>query len=67
MHYQNTEALVNELIAANKQFDLMVYPNRSHGIFEGPGSNTRRHLYELLTSFLNEHLEPGGQRPPRTD
>jgi dipeptidyl-peptidase-4 len=65
VHYQNTEALVNELIRADKQFDLMVYPNRSHGIFEGPG--TRRHLYGLLTSFLNEHLEPGGRIPPRTD
>jgi len=49
----------------NKQFDLMVYPNRSHGIFEGQG--TRRHLYELLTSYLNEHLAPGPQSPPVTD
>jgi len=65
VHYQNTEALVNELVKNNKQFDLMVYPNRSHGIFEGPG--TRRHLYELLTSYLNEHLEPGAKRPPTTD
>ena len=65
VHYQNTEALVNELIKANKQFDLMVYPNRSHGIFEGEG--TRRHLYELLTGWLNEHLEPGGERPTTTD
>jgi len=65
VHYQNTEALVNELVKNNKQFDLMVYPNRSHGIFEGPG--TRRHLYELLTSYLNEHLEPGAKRPPMTD
>ncbi len=65
VHYQNTEALVNELVKNNKQFDLMVYPNRSHGIFEGQG--TRRHLYELLTSYLNEHLAPGPQSPPVTD
>ncbi|MFQ5530144.1 MAG: alpha/beta hydrolase family protein, partial [Gemmatimonadota bacterium] len=65
VHYQNTEALVNELVKHNKQFDLMVYPNRSHGIFEGPG--TRRHLYELLTGYLYEHLEPGARRPPTTD
>ena len=67
VHYQNTEALVNELVSNNRQFDMMVYPNRSHGIFEGPGSNTRRHLYELLTSYLNEHLEPGPRRPGTTD
>jgi dipeptidyl-peptidase-4 len=65
VHYQNTEALVNELVRHNKQFDLMVYPNRSHGIFEGQG--TRRHLYELLTSYLNENLEPGPRRPQTTD
>lgn len=56
-HYQNCEALVNELIRHNKQFSLMVYPNRSHGIYEGV--NTRRHLYRLLTSYLLEHLPPG--------
>lgn len=65
VHYQNTEALVNELVKHNKQFDLMVYPNRSHGIFEGQG--TRRHLFELLTRYLNEHLAPGARRPPTTD
>jgi len=61
VHYQNTEALVNELVKYNKQFRLMVYPNRSHGIFEGAG--TRLHLYTLLTSYLEEHLAPGPRRP----
>ena len=54
VHYQGTEALINSLIAANKQFTMMVYPNRSHGIYEGPG--TRRHLFGLLTRFLKEKL-----------
>jgi len=57
VHYQGTEALINALIAANKPFTMMAYPNRSHGIYEGPG--TTRHLYGLLTSFLNEKLPPG--------
>jgi len=61
VHYQNTEALVNELVKYNKQFRLMVYPNRSHGIFEGAG--TRLHLYTLLTSYLEEHLAPGPRQP----
>ena len=65
VHYQNTEALINELVRHTKQFDVMVYPNRSHGIFEGQG--TRRHLYELLTGYLNENLEPGPKTPPPTN
>lgn len=50
VHYQNQEMLVDELIAKNKQFTMMSYPNRSHGIYEG--RNTRRHLYTLLTNYL---------------
>ena len=61
VHYQNTEAMVNELVKHGKQFDLMVYPNRSHAIFEGEG--TRRHLYTLLTEFLHENLPAGPRRP----
>jgi dipeptidyl-peptidase-4 len=54
VHYQNFEALVNELIKHNKYFTMMSYPNRSHGIYEG--ENTTRHLYELLTRYLKENL-----------
>ncbi len=54
VHYQGTETLINELIKENKAFTMMAYPNRSHGIFEG--ENTTRHLYTLLTRYLNEHL-----------
>jgi dipeptidyl-peptidase-4 len=57
VHYQGTEALINALVAANKPFTMMAYPNRSHGINEGAG--TTRHLYELLTRYLNEKLPPG--------
>lgn len=55
VHYQSMELLVNELIKHNKQFDMMSYPNRSHGIWEG--DNTRRHLYTLMTRYLDEHLK----------
>ncbi|GGF28434.1 S9 family peptidase [Echinicola rosea] len=54
VHYQSQELLVNELIRQNKQFDMMAYPNRSHGIYEG--MNTRRHLYTLLTNYLMENV-----------
>ncbi len=59
VHYQGTEALVNALVAANKQFRLMSYPNRSHGIFEG--ENTTMHLFEMLTRYLQDHLPTGGR------
>ena len=54
VHYANTEAIVNELIAANKQFTMMAYPNRTHSIREG--RNTRLHLFTLLTRYLHDHL-----------
>ncbi|HKQ03959.1 MAG TPA: S9 family peptidase [Blastocatellia bacterium] len=57
VHYQGTEALINALVAAGKPFTMMAYPNRSHGIYEGPG--TTRHLYTLLTRYFNEKLPPG--------
>lgn len=54
VHYQMTEYLMNALIAANKPFTIMPYPNRSHDLTEGEG--TTRHLYELMTRYLQEHL-----------
>ncbi|HIA50084.1 MAG TPA: S9 family peptidase, partial [Acidobacteria bacterium] len=57
VHYQSSEALVNALIEKNKAFTMMAYPNRTHAIREG--ENTSRHLFELLTRYLEEHLPPG--------
>jgi dipeptidyl-peptidase-4 len=59
VHYQGTERLVNRLVALGKPFDLMVYPNRTHAIREGPGTTV--HLYSLLTRYLTEHLPAGGE------
>lgn len=53
-HYQGVEKLVNELIAHDKLFTVMPYPNRTHAISEGP--NTSRHLYRTMTRFLEESL-----------
>jgi dipeptidyl-peptidase-4 len=58
VHYQNFEALVNELIQHNKHFTMLSYPNRSHGIYEGQG--TRLHLYTEMTRYLNESMPAGG-------
>lgn len=62
VHYQGTEALINELISCNKPFTMMAYPNRTHGISEG--RNTTRHLFELLTRYLNQNLPAGEARVP---
>lgn len=59
VHYQNAEMLVNELVKHNKLFRFMPYPNRSHGIYEGEG--TQEHLSNLYTSFLKENCPPGGR------
>lgn len=64
-HYQNCQVLVNELIKHNKHFTMMSYPNRTHSIKEG--ENTRRHLYELLTRFLNENLPAGRESIQNSD
>jgi dipeptidyl-peptidase-4 len=54
VHYQGTEALINELVARNKPFEMMAYPNRTHAISEG--ENTTRHLFALMTRYLNEKM-----------
>ena len=53
VHVQNTMVMVDALQAAGKQFDLMIYPGRNHGIY---GGATRLHLYTLLTQFFAENL-----------
>jgi dipeptidyl-peptidase 4 len=57
VHFQATERLVNALVAANRPFSLMVYPNRTHCICEGNG--TSLHLFSLLTRYLEQNLAPG--------
>jgi dipeptidyl-peptidase-4 len=66
VHFQGFELLVNELIKQGRLFDMMAYPNRSHGISEGDG--TSLHLRRTMTRYLEEHLEAGPQPmpPPRT-
>ena len=54
VHFQHTAEMANSLIAKNKQFDTMIYPNRNHGI---GGGNAKIHLYNLMTNFLNEKLK----------
>ncbi len=59
VHYQNAEVLIDELVKNNVQFQLMSYPNRSHSISEGQGTN--EHLKTLFTNYLKLHCPPGGR------
>jgi dipeptidyl-peptidase-4 len=59
VQYDNAEALLNELIQYNKQFQFMAYPNRTHSISEGDG--TRKHLSTLYTNFLQKNCSPGSK------
>jgi dipeptidyl-peptidase-4 len=54
VHYQSLEVLIDRLIAHNKKFSMMAYPDRSHALSEK--ANTERHLYETMTEFLLERL-----------
>lgn len=56
-HFAGTEALVDELIRHNKQFNVLAYPNRSHSISEG--KNTSVHLFAALTNFLERNVPCG--------
>jgi len=53
VHMQNTMQMVNAFINAGKQFDLQLYPRKTHSI-SGPG--TRTHLYTRIQSFFHREL-----------
>jgi dipeptidyl-peptidase-4 len=55
VHFQNSELLINALVAANKPFQMMEYPNRTHCVCQG--RSTTLHLFSLITRFLDEHLK----------
>lgn len=59
VHFQNSERLLDMLIAADKHFEFLDYPNRTHAIAEG--ANTRQHLYGSLADFLQRRV-PAGPR-----
>lgn len=54
VHVQNAIDLVSALVESDKQFELMLYPNKNHGIY---GGNTQYHLYRMMTDFLLENLK----------
>jgi len=55
VHFQNTIQMTDALIKAQKQFRLMVYPDKTHGI---SGSGTRTQLFHMMEDFWNEEFHP---------
>ncbi len=53
VHVQNSMELAEELVQANKQFEMQFYPDKNHGIY---GGNTTFHLYTRMTHFIMENL-----------
>jgi dipeptidyl-peptidase 4 len=56
VHFQGFELLVNKLISLGKQFDMRVYPGRTHSISEGKGTNLD--VYTNILGYFEEHLPP---------
>jgi dipeptidyl-peptidase-4 len=53
VHAQNTTQLIDALESAGKQFDMRLYPNKTHSI---AGRQTRVNLYGLFTEWLKRNL-----------
>jgi dipeptidyl-peptidase-4 len=56
VHMQNTIQMVNNLINAGKQFRLMMYPGKTHGI---AGFPARVHLFHMIDDHFLQGLAPG--------
>jgi dipeptidyl-peptidase-4 len=54
VHFQNTIQMTDALIKAGKPFQLMLYPNKTHGI---SGSDARSHLFHLMEEFWKKELK----------
>lgn len=53
VHWQNTAHLIDALVKANKHYELLVYPNKTHSL---RGEETKLHLYTQEREFWRRHL-----------
>ncbi len=53
VHFQNAAALIDAFVAADKSFDLLVFPGERHG-YRSPLA--RRYAYKHVVDYLVEHL-----------
>ncbi len=54
VHFQNTIQMTDALIRSEKQFQLMVYPGKTHGI---GGTGARTQLFHMMEDFWNKELK----------
>jgi dipeptidyl-peptidase-4 len=53
VHIQNSIQMINALINAKKQFRLMLYPGKTHGVT----GDARIHLFHMMQDFFEENLK----------
>jgi len=53
VHLQNSMEMAAALVKNNIPFDMMIYPNKNHGI---SGGFTRYHIYNKILKFVKENL-----------
>ncbi|HKU26995.1 MAG TPA: S9 family peptidase [Candidatus Sulfotelmatobacter sp.] len=54
VHFQNSIQMINALINSDKQFRLMVYPNKTHSI---AGKDARVHLFTMIEEHFERELK----------
>ena len=54
VHFQNSIQMIDALIKAGKQFRLMIYPNKTHGI---AGKDARVHLFTMIEDHFERELK----------
>lgn len=54
VHFQNASSLIDAFVAADKPFDLLVFPGERHG-YRSPVA--RRYAYERVVDYLATHLQ----------
>jgi dipeptidyl-peptidase 4 len=54
VHFQNSVQMINSFINSGKQFRLMIYPNKTHGI---AGAAARTHLFRMMQEYWEKELK----------
>ncbi|MCU1258385.1 MAG: peptidase dipeptidylpeptidase domain protein, partial [Bryobacterales bacterium] len=53
VHFQNSLQMADALEKADRRFEMLVYPQKAHGV-TGP---VTKHLRESITAFFEENLK----------
>jgi dipeptidyl-peptidase-4 len=53
VHFQNTLQMMDALQRSGKLFDLMLYPQKAHGV----SGEVRKQLYETMTQFFEKNVK----------